>query len=218
MREAAALVGRRLLCWWQLVARGGSRRQSAAGHPLRASRPVFLNVTHRSTLWACSSGIGGLGAAAVPPARKSGKLHSGRIPQAGTTEPAHWRVIEFSEALKSPPGGAGGGDGLADTTRPPQKRKSFRNEKRATSPLCGNGWPLGCVVDGVEAVDTPPYSRAGEGCGRPVGKVPFYPASPRGRFWKAYRLLCFPVQSCCFFAWAMLGYESIFLERARLIL
>lgn len=38
--------------------------------------------------------------AAVPPARKSGKLHSGRIPQAGTTEPAHWRAMEFSEAIK----------------------------------------------------------------------------------------------------------------------
>ena len=55
-------------------------------------------------------------------------------------------------------------------------------KERATRPLCGSGCPLGCVVDGVEAVDTPPYSRAGEGCGRPVGEVPFYPASPRGRF------------------------------------
>ena len=101
MREAAALVGRRLLCWWQLVARGGSRRQSAAGHPLRASRPVFLNVTHRSILWACSSGIGGgLARRLHPRPRKAEKLHSGRIPQAGTTEPAHWRVIEFSEAIK----------------------------------------------------------------------------------------------------------------------
>ena len=183
MSEAAALVGRRLLCWWQLVARGGSRRQSAAGHPLRASRPVFLNVTHRSTLWACSSGIGGAWRGGYTPGQKSGKLHSGRIPQAGTTEPAHRRAMEFSEALKSPPlGGAGGGDGLADTTRPPQKRKPFRNEKRATRPLCGSGCPLGCVVDGVEAVDTPPYSRAGGGICRPVGEVPFYPASPRGRF------------------------------------
>ena len=87
-----------------MVAIGGAWRRSAAfGDRTPPSRePSGIFERHPPV---CAVGLlqrdrGGLGVAAVPPARKSGKLHSGRIPQAGTTEPAHWRVIEFSEAIK----------------------------------------------------------------------------------------------------------------------
>lgn len=136
-----------------MVAIGGAWRQSAAvgGRAPPSREPSGIFERH-PPVYAVGFLYRVRGAAIcdTPPARKSGKLHSGRIPQAGTTEPAHRRAMEFSEALKSPPlGGAGGGDGLADTTRPPQKRKPFRNEKRATCPLCGSGCPLGCVVGQV---------------------------------------------------------------------
>ena len=73
----------------------------------------------------------------TPPARKSGKLHSGRIPQAGTTEPAHWRVIEFSEALKSPPLGARVAATASRIPRAHPKKGNLLEMK--------NGQPVPCV-------------------------------------------------------------------------
>ena len=89
-----------------MVAIGGAWRQSAAGHPLRASRPVFLNVTHRSTLWACSSGIGGAWRGGCTPGQKKRKA-----PQRAHTAGRHDRTGTLARdrvfgGPKKPPGEA----------------------------------------------------------------------------------------------------------------
>lgn len=86
-----------------MVAIGGAWRQSAAigGRTPPSREPSGIFERH-PPVYAVGFLYRVRGAAIcdTPPARKSGKLHSGRIPQAGTTEPAHRRAMEFSETLK----------------------------------------------------------------------------------------------------------------------
>ena len=87
-----------------MVAIGGAWRQSAAiggrTPPSREPSGIFERHPPVYTVGLLQRDRGGLARRLHPRPRKAEKLHSGRIPQAGTTEPAHWRVIEFSEAIK----------------------------------------------------------------------------------------------------------------------
>ena len=79
--------------WWRVAAVGGRTPPSREPSGIFERHPPVYAVGFLYR-------VRGAAICDTPPARKSGKLHSGRIPQAGTTEPAHWRVIEFSEAIK----------------------------------------------------------------------------------------------------------------------
>ena len=202
-----------------MVAIGGAWRQSAAvgGRTPPSREPSGIFERH-PPVYAVGLLQRDRGAwrGGCTPGQKSGKLHSGRIPQAGTTEPAHRRAMEFSEALKSPPGGA---RVAATASRIPRAHPKKGNLLEMKS-----GQPVPCV--GVAArlvalwmawrlwILPPIREREAVSVDRWV-KFLFTLQARAGVFWKAHRLLCFPVQPRCFFTWAMVGYESIFLERAR---